>query len=78
MNDRKLSCSQAVQRFFAYLDRALEDEALADLEAHLETCLDCCEKLEFSRRLDAAVKARLAAAPLPEGIEARIRRALIG
>jgi anti-sigma factor (TIGR02949 family) len=76
MEPRKLTCDQAVQQFFSYLDRALEGEALEALEAHLEACLDCCEKLDFSRKLDRAVKARLEEGPLPEGLEPRIRRVL--
>jgi anti-sigma factor (TIGR02949 family) len=76
MERRKLSCEQAVQQFYAYLDRALKGEHLEDLEAHLKSCLDCCDRLDFSRRLDAIVKSRLEEVPLPEGIEERIRRAL--
>ena len=76
MESKKLTCDQAVQQFFAYLDRALKGEALEALEAHLESCLDCCDKLDFSRKLDTFVKARLAEAPLPDGIEERIRRVL--
>lgn len=76
MEIRKLSCEQAVQQFFAYLDQALKGESLEALEAHLEACLDCCDKLEFSRKLDATVKERLGEAPLPDGIEERIRRTL--
>ena len=72
----RLSCEQAVSQFFSYLDRAVTGEALADLEAHLEACLSCCDKLAFSRRLDAFVKSRLPEAPMPAGLEARIRRAL--
>ena len=72
----RLSCEQAVQQFYAYLDRALKGERLEDLEAHLESCLDCCDRLEFSRKLDAIVKSRLAESPLPDGIEERIRRTL--
>ena len=71
-----LSCEQAVKQFFAYLDRALAGEPLDDLEAHLETCLACCDKLAFSRRLDTFVKSRLPQAPVPGGLEARIRRTL--
>jgi anti-sigma factor (TIGR02949 family) len=71
-----LSCAQAMQRFFAYLDRALAGEALEDLEAHLEACLACCDKLAFSRELDAFVKQRLHS-PLPRRLEARVRRALV-
>jgi hypothetical protein len=72
----KLSCEQAVKQFFAYLDRALSGEELADLEAHLAACLDCCDKLSFSRELDAFVKGHLPDSPMPAPLEARIRRAL--
>jgi len=71
-----LTCADAVTRFFAYLDRALAGDALDELEAHLEACLDCCEKLAFSRQLDAFVKSRLPDSPLPVGLEARLRRGL--
>lgn len=74
----QMTCEQAVRDFFAYLDRALSGEPLESLEAHLEACLDCCDKLQFGRDLDAFVKARLGDAPLPEGIEGRIRRRLAG
>jgi anti-sigma factor (TIGR02949 family) len=71
-----LTCADAVTRFFAYLDRALAGEALDELEAHLEACLDCCDKLAFSRQLDAFVKDRLPDTSLPPGLETRLRRAL--
>ncbi len=75
---KRLSCEEAVREFFAYLDRALAGENLEALEAHLETCLDCCDRLAFSRRLDAFVKTRLEKTPLPEGVADRIRRAIRG
>jgi anti-sigma factor (TIGR02949 family) len=75
---KPLSCGEAVQQFFAYLDRALAGESLEALEEHLEACLDCCDRLRFSRSLDAFVKGRLGGAPLPDGIEERIRRAIQG
>ena len=75
---RPLSCDAAVRQFFAYLDRALAGEPMEALESHLEACLDCCERLEFSREVDAFVKDRLGDAPLPEGIEARIKRTIAG
>ncbi len=73
---KPLSCAEAVRQFFAYLDRALSGESLEALEQHLEACLDCCDRLKFSRSLDAFVKAQLGHAPLPDGIEERIRRAI--
>jgi anti-sigma factor (TIGR02949 family) len=71
-----LSCEQAVKLFFAYLDRALSGEPLEDLEAHMETCLSCCDKLAFSRQLDAFIKTRLAEVAVPEELESRVRQAL--
>ena len=76
MTDR-LTCAQAVRQFFAYLDRALAGEPLEALEKHLADCLDCCDRLEFNRRLDAFVKARIGQAQLPEGLEARLRQGLM-
>ena len=71
-----LTCEQAVRQFFAYLDRALAGEPLQDLEAHLNACLDCCDKLGFSRQLDAFFKERLPDRAAPAALEARIREAL--
>ena len=72
----KLTCEQAVKQFFTYLDRALSGEEFEDLEAHLEACLNCCDKLAFSRQLDDFVKHHLPDNPVPATLEARVRRAL--
>jgi len=71
-----MTCEQAVRQFFTYLDQALAGEALQGLEAHLDACLACCDRLAFSRQLDAFVHDRLADAPVPPELEARVRRAL--
>ena len=70
----RMTCEDAVRQFFAYLDRALAGEALESLEAHLATCLDCCDRLQFSRELDEFVKARVGEPAVPEHVEARVRR----
>jgi hypothetical protein len=71
-----MTCQQAVRQFFTYLDRALAGEDLQDLQAHLDACLACCDRLAFSRELDAFVRARLPEAAMPAALEARVRRAL--
>jgi mycothiol system anti-sigma-R factor len=70
----RLTCSDAVRQFFAYLDGALAGGPLEAIEEHLDACLDCCQKLDFSRKLDTFVKDRMGEESLPEGIEERIRR----
>jgi len=76
MTDR-ITCEEAVLQFFAYLDRALEGASLEAMDKHLEDCLDCCDRLQFSRRLDAFMRERLGDASLPEGLEARLRQGLL-
>ncbi len=71
-----MTCEQAVRQFFTYLDRALAGEEVRDLEAHVDACLACCDRLAFSRQLDTFVQSRLPDAPVPAGLEARVRRAL--
>jgi hypothetical protein len=76
MSDR-ITCEEAARQFFAYLDRALEGAPLEALEKHLEDCLNCCDRLQFSRRLDAFMRERLGEAPLPEDLEVRLRQGLL-
>jgi anti-sigma factor (TIGR02949 family) len=71
-----MSCEDAQRRLFAYLDRALAGEDVEALETHLEACLECCDRLDFSRSLDAFVKARIGRTALPHGLVGRIRRAI--
>jgi len=71
-----MTCEQAVRQFFTYLDRALAGEELQDLEAHLDACLACCDRLAFSRQLDAFVQERLPEAPMPTELEGRVRQTL--
>lgn len=71
-----MTCEQAMRQFFAYLDRALSGEPLENMEAHLEECLSCCDRLAFSRQLDAFVKTRLPEAEAPAELERRIRERL--
>lgn len=73
---KRVSCEEAVRKFFAYLDRALSGEEVELLEAHLQDCLDCCDRLQFNRQVDGVVKARLADGGVPAGVEERLRRRL--
>jgi len=72
----RLTCEEAMRQLFAYVDRALSGETSDEIEAHLEECLSCCDKLAFSRRLDAFVKERLADADVPANLDERLRRRL--
>ncbi len=48
-----MPCSEAVERLWEYLDRALSPEDQARLEQHLAFCRRCCGEMEFARELRA-------------------------
>lgn len=73
---KPITCSEAMQQFFAYLDRVLSGEPLEALEAHLEECLACCDQLQFTRKLDAFVKERVRSISMPPALEERLKSAL--
>ena len=73
----ELTCEVAVQEFFAYLDRALAGDAVYELEEHLRSCLECCDRLAFSRRLDWFVRYRLREVVMPTCREHRLPFALM-
>jgi mycothiol system anti-sigma-R factor len=46
-----ISCEEALERVFEYLDRALEEAEYCDIEDHLSVCRSCYSRVEFERRL---------------------------
>jgi mycothiol system anti-sigma-R factor len=66
-----ISCAEAVERLWAYLDGALAAEDRAALEEHLGFCLVCCGEIEFARELRGFL-ARSANEELPEEVRARL------
>lgn len=51
-----ITCKEAVDRLWEYLDRNLDRVEEAELDAHLGVCRRCCGELEFSRRIQAMLR----------------------
>jgi mycothiol system anti-sigma-R factor len=66
-----ISCAEAVERLWAYLDGALTSDEKAALEEHLGFCRVCCGEVEFARRLRGFL-AQSAAEELPDDVRARL------
>ena len=66
-----ITCAEAVERLWAYLDGALTAEGKAALEEHLGFCRVCCGEVEFAQELRGFL-ARSAAEELPEDVRARL------
>lgn len=66
-----ISCAEAVERLWAYLDGTLTAEDKAALENHLGICRVCCGEAEFARELRGFL-ARSAGEELPDEVRARL------
>lgn len=66
-----ISCSEAVDRLWHYLEQELTQDRRAEIEHHLAFCRRCCGELEFARELRRFLKD--AARPqLPPDVEDRL------
>ena len=66
-----ITCAEAVERLWAYLDGTLAPADRAELEKHLGICRDCCGETEFARELRSFL-ARSAREELPEDVRSRL------
>lgn len=46
-----ISCSEAVEQLWEYLEREVAAERRAEIEQHLAFCRRCCGELEFAEEL---------------------------
>jgi mycothiol system anti-sigma-R factor len=72
-----ITCAEAVEQLWAYLDGALTSEDKAAFEEHLAFCRTCCGEVEFAKELRGFL-ARSAAEDLPEDVRARLMATLDG
>lgn len=72
-----ISCGEAVERLWHYLEHELDDERRGEVEQHLAFCRRCCGELEFAHELRRFLSD--AARPnLPSDVEARLAGFLDG
>ena len=66
-----ISCSEAVQRLWDYLENDVEAAERNQVEEHLAFCRRCCGELEFAEQL-RGVLADAADVGIPPDVEARL------
>jgi mycothiol system anti-sigma-R factor len=66
-----ITCAEAVERLWAYLDGALTADDKAALEEHLGFCRVCCGEVEFAQELRGFLS-RSVGEELPEDVRARL------
>lgn len=70
-----ISCSEAVQQLWEYLENEVAAHDRAAIEDHLAFCRRCCGEVEFAEEL-REVLASAGEVELPTGVERRLSRAL--
>jgi mycothiol system anti-sigma-R factor len=70
-----ISCDEAVNRLWAYLDNTLDEVDRVLLEEHLGLCRRCCGELEFAHELRRLLT-RSARADIPVDVLARLKQTL--
>lgn len=68
-----MTCGEAVERLWAYLEGDLEDVDHQRLEEHLAFCRRCCGELEFAEELRGFLR-RKTAVELPGDVGDRLER----
>lgn len=70
-----ISCEEALQRLFAYLDRELDAHAHHEVEDHISRCRSCFSRVEFEKRLKERLR-EAGRGETPEQLQARIGQLL--
>lgn len=71
-----VSCHEAAERLFEWLDGELDGEKEVGVGTHLETCARCYPRLVFERSFRAAVTRAAREAEAPGDLRNRILQAL--
>lgn len=50
-----MTCQEAVNRLYEYLDRELDNATAAQIENHLDLCRLCCDHFEFEQKIKELV-----------------------
>lgn len=70
-------CSEARERFSAYLDGALDGVTMGQLAQHLQACRDCRDEFEELQAVQQAL-GELGPAVVPQALQAQLRDTLAG
>jgi anti-sigma factor (TIGR02949 family) len=73
-----ITCKEAVDRLWEYLDQNLRGFEQDDLDEHLGACRHCCGELEFAQKIREMLRRPLRAEELPRGAQMRLDALLKG
>lgn len=66
-------CNETLQELYAYLDGELAPEHRADVQHHLDGCMDCLQAYDFHAELRVVIAQKCQHEELPPGLLDRIK-----
>lgn len=72
----RYTCLETVRRLDDYLDRELSTTETVEVERHLEVCDRCLKRFQFEGAVLDDLRTKLRRVPVPETLEARLRKLL--
>jgi mycothiol system anti-sigma-R factor len=69
-----ISCEEAAQRLYEYLDGELSLADYDKIKLHLELCRNCCQSFEFEKILRSIVRYKARSEKLPSSLKKSILR----
>lgn len=71
-----MTCQEAVDKLYEYLDREIDDITAAQIEKHLDLCRLCCDHFEFEKKMKDLVQESCVQQKAPSILKNKIRKAL--
>ncbi len=67
-----ITCEEAAQRLYEYLDGELSTDDYDKIKLHLELCRNCCQRFEFEEILHTIIRDKAKSDKLPSSLKDRI------
>lgn len=71
--DWEMTCEEAVQKLYEYLDKELDKATVEQLDTHLEICQSCCDHFEFEKKVRSIIREKCSDEKAPDFLKSKIR-----
>ncbi len=72
----KMTCQEAVDKLYEYLDREADDATIVQIEKHLDICRLCCDHFEFEKKMKELVQKSCIQEKAPSFLKEKILKTL--
>jgi mycothiol system anti-sigma-R factor len=69
-------CEQILREIYPYLDGELSEPARAEIQGHLDDCLDCLHVYDFQAELRAVISKKCREHTVPPGLLGKVKDCL--